>query len=422
MRYAFLDCEIDTETHELRSGGVLRRVEPQVFDLLRLLVENPNRLITRDEMIDAVWGGRIVSEATISSRINAARVAVGDDGTRQAVIKTVPRRGIRFIAPVRSEVESQTAAEMREDGADRPCPEPAESFEQVQKVRFCRARDGTRIAFATFGSGPPLVRVGHWLSHLEHDWHSPIWRPFLSELGKSFTVVRYDQRGNGLSDRDVDDLSLEAFVSDLETVVDAAGIDRFAIYASSQGVPVALEYAARHPARLSCLSLHGGFVKGRLLRSQAEREQGEAYLALMRHGWGAEGSQFLQAFGSIYVPDGTPEQLRSLVELQRISATAETAVRLREAFDRFDVTHRLSAIEVPTLVLHGRNDGVHPLQQSLEMTAVLPDAELVVLETRNHIMVGHDPAWHEFFAALRRFVLARSRTPSPRKGERWGGD
>jgi pimeloyl-ACP methyl ester carboxylesterase len=262
----------------------------------------------------------------------------------------------------------------------------------------------------------PLVRVGHWLSHLEHDWHSPIWRPFLSELGKSFTVVRYDQRGNGLSDRDVDDLSLEAFVSDLETVIDAAGLDRFAIYASSQGVPVALEYAARHPARLNCLALHGGFVKGRLLRSQAEREQGEAYLALMRHGWGAEGSQFLQAFGSIYVPDGTPEQLRSLVELQRISATAETAVRLREAFDRFDVTHRLSAIEVPTLVLHGRNDGVHPLQQSLEMTAALPDAELVVLETRNHIMVGHDPAWPEFFAALRRFVLAHA--PAPLAQER----
>lgn len=413
MRYAFLDCEIDTETHELRSAGVLRRVEPQVFDLLRLLVENPNRLITRDELIDNIWSGRIVSEATISSRINAARKVLGDDGTRQAVIKTVPRRGIRFIAPVRSEAEPQAAATMNIDGTERPDQGPAASFEQFQRVRFCRAPDGVHIAFATFGSGPQVVRVGHWLSHLEHDWHSPIWRPFLSELGKSFTVIRYDQRGNGLSDRNVDDFSLEAFVADLESVIDAAGLDRFAIYASSQGVPVALEYAARRPARVNCLALHGGFVRGRLLRSQADREQGEAYLALMRHGWGAEGSQFLQAFGSIYAPDGTPEQLRSFVDLQRITATAETAERLREAFDRFDVTDRLSAIKVPTLVLHGRNDGVHPLQQSLEMAAALPQAELVVLETRNHVMVRQDPAWPEFFAALRRFVLAHASAPSP---------
>jgi pimeloyl-ACP methyl ester carboxylesterase len=412
MRYAFLDCEIDTETHEFRSAGVPRRVEPQVFDLLRLLVENPNRLITRDELIDKIWSGRIVSEATISSRINAARKAVGDDGTRQGVIKTMPRRGIRFIAPVRSEAELHAAAP-NTDATERPDQGPAAPFEQVQKVRFCRAPDGAHIAFATFGSGPQVVRVGHWLSHLEHDWHSPIWRPFLSELGKSFTVVRYDQRGNGLSDRNIDDFSLEAFVADLETVIDAAGLGRFAIYASSQGVPVALEYAARHPERLSCLSLHGGFVRGRLLRSQAEREQGEAYLALMRHGWGAEGSQFLQAFGSIMVPDGTPEQLRSLVELQRITATAETAVRLREAFDRFDVTDRLSVIEVPTLVLHGRNDGVHPLQQSLEIAAALPNAELLVLETRNHVLVRHDPMWAEFFAALRRFVLAHAMHPLP---------
>jgi pimeloyl-ACP methyl ester carboxylesterase/DNA-binding winged helix-turn-helix (wHTH) protein len=394
MRYRFLNCEIDTDTHEFRSSGEARKLEPQVFDLLCFLVQNPGRVVSRDELIDVVWGGRIVSEATISSRINGVRKAVGDNGTRQAVIKTVPRRGIRFVAEVRT------------DPGDRQS-EPAAastSSTSVQKVRYCHAPDGTRIAFAVSGNGPPLVRAGHWLTHLEHDWRSPIWRPLLNELGKSHTVIRYDQRGNGLSERDVDDLSLDAFVADLETVVDAAGLDRFAIYATSQGVPVTIEYAARHPERLSGIILHGGFYKGRLLRSEADREQAEAYLSLMRHGWGAEGSQFLQAFASIYVPDGTPEQLGSLVELQKITATAEMATRLRRAFDSFDVSDRLPRIETPTLVIHSRNDGVHPVQQSLDMAASLPNAELVVLESRNHGLLQHDTVWSEFFDALRRFL------------------
>jgi pimeloyl-ACP methyl ester carboxylesterase len=406
MRYTFFDCEIDTDTQEVRSAGVPRRVEPQVFDLLRYLVENPNRVISRDELIETVWGGRIVSESAISSRINAARKAIGDDGTRQAAIKTISRRGIRFIAPVRRHAE---APAMEID--DRPDREPAAAPDYSQTVRFCRAADRTKIAFAKFGSGPPLVRVGHWMTHLEHDWHSPIWRPFLGELGNSFTVIRYDQRGNGLSDRDPEDLSLPAFVGDLEAVIDAAGLDRFAIYASSQGAPVALDYASRHADRLTCLVLHGGFFKGRLLRSAAEREEGEAYLALMRHGWAAEGSQFLQAFASIFLPDGTTEQLRSLVELQKITVTRDMAVRLRQIFDGFDVSDRLSAVKVPTLVLHARNDGIHPLQHGLEMAAALPDAELVVLESRNHVIVQHEPAWAEFFAAVRRFVLAHAEGP-----------
>lgn len=393
MRYLFHDCEIDTDSYEFRAAGQLRRLEPQVFDLLAHLVQHPQRLVSRDELIETVWAGRIVSEATISSRINAARKAVGDSGTRQAVIATVPRRGIRFVA----EVE-----EAGGDGEEVPPPRPAQARPAAsrQTIRYCTSRDGTRIAFAVTGSGPPLLRAGHWLTHLEHDWHSPIWRPFLAELGERFTLIRYDQRGNGLSDREVADLSLDAFVADLEAVADAAGLDRHALYASSQAVPVAIEYAARHPGRLTGLALHGGYYQGRLLRSPEAREQGEAYLALMRHGWGAEGSQFLQAFASIFIPDGTQEQVRSVVELQKISATADMAVRLRRAFDEFDVSGRLGEVTVPVLVVHGRNDGVHPLQQSQDMAAMLPDAQLMVLETRNHVLPPQDPVWPEFFEAL----------------------
>jgi pimeloyl-ACP methyl ester carboxylesterase/DNA-binding winged helix-turn-helix (wHTH) protein len=393
MRYRFNGCELDTSTHEFWAGGEIRHLEPQVFDLLQCLVENAGRLVGRDELIEQVWNGRIVSEATISARINAARKAVGDDGTRQAVIQTVPRRGFRLIADVRAAEDQDVSAALSDEIA-----------ETRQKVRFCFASDGTRIAYAVSGEGPALLRAGHWLTHLEHDWHSPIWRPLLDELGKSFTVIRYDQRGNGLSDRDFERDTLDAFADDLAAVADAAGLDRFPIYATSQGAPTAIEFAARHPDRVTRLILHGGYHKGRLLREPADREQAEAYMSLMRHGWGAEGSQFLQAFASLFIPDGTPEQIASLVELQKITTTPETAVRLRRAFDSFDVTDRLADLSVPTLVIHGRNDAIHPLQQGIEMAAMIPDAELEVLDTRNHNIPRHDPAWGPFFEAVRRFL------------------
>jgi DNA-binding winged helix-turn-helix (wHTH) protein/pimeloyl-ACP methyl ester carboxylesterase len=368
-RYRFLDFELDTDAFEFRSAGVVQRLEPQVFDLLCHLVEHSNRLISRDELIERVWGGRIVSEAAIASRINAARKAVRDDGKSQNVIVTIPRRGIRFVVPVVRDDDTSISPR-----ADAPGCSPAAAGEPPsdQQVRICRSGDGTKIAFATFGAGPPVVRVGHWLTHLEHDWRSPIWRPFLGALGEKFTVVRYDQRGNGLSDRAVEDLSLDAMVADLEAVVDTAGLDCFPLYATSQGVPVGLEYVTRHPGRVTRLVLHGGYHRGRLLRSQQDRAQGEAILALMEHGWAAEGSHFLQAFGSLFIPDGTPEQIRSLVELQKITVAAETAARLRRAFDSLDVTDRLAAITTPTLVVHGRNDGVHPIEQSLHMAATMP--------------------------------------------------
>lgn len=390
MRFSFLDFEIDTEKHEFRAHGEIRRIEPQVFDLLHYFVENADRLISRDELIGKVWNGRVVSDATIDARINAARKAVDDDGGRQTIIRTVPRRGFRFVASV--------------SRADGGAAVPRDVHEPVQKIRFCRSADGTRIAYGVSGSGKPVVRAGHWLTHLEHDWRSPIWQPFLSEFGQTHTLIRYDQRGNGLSEWNVDDLSLDAFVADFEAVVDAAELDRFAIYATSQGVPVAVAYAARHPDRLTGMVLHGGFVKGRLLRSELERQQGEAYVALMRHGWGAESSQFLQAFASIFVPDGTAEQIRSLVELQRITTSAENAVRLRSAFDSFDVTHLLGKIATRTLIVHARNDGVHPFRQGQEMAASIPNAEFVVLDSRNHVMLSHDPAWPAFFSAVTRFV------------------
>jgi pimeloyl-ACP methyl ester carboxylesterase/DNA-binding winged helix-turn-helix (wHTH) protein len=397
MRYRFANCEIDTTRHELCVGGELVQLEPQVFDLLALLVQHPGRLVSRRELVETIWRGRIVSESAISARIHAARRATRDDGKRQAIIATVPRRGVKLVANV------EAVADARE--APPPFQRADEPYQRDQRVQLCRSTDGTRIAFATFGTGPPLVRAGHWLTHLDHDWHSPVWRPFLNELGKDFRVTRYDQRGNGLSDWDPASFSLGAFIEDLETVVDCAELDRFALYGVSQGAPIAAAYAARHPDRVSKLILHGGYVQGRLIRDSArEREQGQALLTLVRHGWGKEGP-FIQAFASMFIPGGTQEQVMAMTELQRIATSAENAALLRAAFDQLDVGDILEKITAPTLVIHARNDGVQPLDEGRRLAAGIRNSEFALLESGNHVILSHEPAFPVLLRELRRFVL-----------------
>jgi pimeloyl-ACP methyl ester carboxylesterase len=392
MHYRFGDCELRPDSHELVVGGNTRTVEPQVFDILLHLVRNAGKLVTQDDLINAVWNGRIVSDSAISARISTARAAVGDNGREQSVIKTVPRRGFRFVAPVET--------------TEEPAPHSAAPrADENQRIRFCRAPDGTRIAFASTGSGYPLLRAGHWLTHLEHDWNSPVWRPFLDRMGQDFAVTRYDQRGNGLSDWDIDEFSLDRFVDDLEAVADSAGLGRFALYGTSQGAPIAVAYAVRHPERVSHLILHGGYVKGRMLRvSREEREQGEALLTLIRHGWGKPGSPFIQAFSSIYIPAGTREQIASLTELQRLTTSPDNAARIRAAVDEFDVGDLIDRIAVPTLVIHARDDGVQPLDQGRELAAGINNAEFVMLDSPNHTILEQESAFEVLFRSIAHFV------------------
>lgn len=402
MIYRFETFELDLGRRELRDGPRQCDIEPQVFDLLALLIDRRDRVVGKDELFDTIWQGRIVSDSTLSSRIAAARRALGDDGDRQRLIRTVPRRGFRFVGTIND--DAPPAGTVPPDPA-APDASPA----QRQTVRICTSADGTQIAYATTGSGAPLVRAGTWLTHLEHDWHSPIWRPFLDALGQSFAFTRYDQRGNGLSDRSMerlDQLNLATYVADMEAVIDAAGLDRFPIYGISQGAPIAIEYAARHPDRITHLVLHGGFVQGRALRSTAaEREEGEALVTLMRHGWGKESSAFPKAFASLFIPDASKEQLDSFAELQTVSTSGEIAALLRQAADHFDVTDRLADIDVPTLVIHARNDDIHPLDQGRKLAAGIAGAEFLMLESNNHILLAGEPAFDELLAALRDFLL-----------------
>jgi pimeloyl-ACP methyl ester carboxylesterase/DNA-binding CsgD family transcriptional regulator len=280
----------------------------------------------------------------------------------------------------------------------------------TQEVRFCTAPDGVRIAYAIHGRGPPLVRTPTWLTHLEFDWQSPVWRHWLDGLAEGHTVLRYDERGCGLSDRDVDDLSLEARVADLEAVIEAAGLERFSLLGMSQSGPVAIAYAARHPARISHLILFATYGRGRLMRdpSPAAREHAELMISLIRMGWGQDQPAFRRLFTTLFIPDATPEQMEWFDDLQRVTTEPETAVRIRHARNHDDVTAAATQVAKPTLVLHARNDALVPLSEGRLLATLIPGARLVLLESRNHILLPDDPAWPVFLSELREFTGARA--------------
>ncbi|MCH7928955.1 MAG: alpha/beta fold hydrolase [Proteobacteria bacterium] len=296
--------------------------------------------------------------------------------------------------------------EVRFDGeATAPGAPTGDAAGIQQEIRFCTAADGVRIAFATVGEGPPLVKAANWLNHLEYDWRSPVWRHLLQELARDHLLVRYDERGNGLSDWEVDDISFEAFVRDLETVVDAVGLERFALLGISQGCAVSIAYAVRHPERVTHLVLYGGYARGRRRRGSPEGiEQAEAMMTLMRQGWGQENPAFRQMFTSLMVPEATAEQMQWLNDLQRITATPENAVRLRQAFENIDVSDLLPEVAAPTLVLHCRGDAVAPFEEGRRLAAMIPGARLVALEGRNHLILENEPAFPRFVEEIRNFL------------------
>jgi pimeloyl-ACP methyl ester carboxylesterase len=256
------------------------------------------------------------------------------------------------------------------------------------------------------GQGPALVKTGNWMTHLEYDLESPIWRHLYRELAKACTLIRYDARGNGLSDRTVDDISFDAFVSDLEAVVAAARVPRFALFGISQGCAVAIVYAVRHPERVSHLLLYGGFAEGRnkRARSGAERDENAAMLTLMRLGWGKENPAFRQLFTSQFIPGGTKEQADWFNELQRVTVSPETAVRIMTAADDIDVSALLPRVSVPTLVMHARDDARVPFEAGRRMAAGIPGARFVPLQGRNHLFLESEPAFGQFLEQARAFL------------------
>ena len=282
--------------------------------------------------------------------------------------------------------------------------------ETVQDLRFCHSADGTAIAYAVHGSGPPLLIDACWLSHLQYDWQSPVWRHYLVELGKVATVIRFDERGHGLSDRDVTDHSLERRIEDLEAVADHAGLDRFALLAMAQGGPISIEYAVRHPDRLSRLIFYGSYAGALANASAEEIALDEAFDALIKVGWERPTPEFRRVFTSMMIPDATEEQMGWLDELQRQSVTAETAMIARRERKRADARHLLADLDLPVLVMHSREERMNSFDEARYLASHIRGSRLVALESRNHIVLDHEAAWPVFLREVSDF-LADDRAP-----------
>jgi pimeloyl-ACP methyl ester carboxylesterase/DNA-binding CsgD family transcriptional regulator len=274
----------------------------------------------------------------------------------------------------------------------------------VQDIRFARSADGVNIAYAVHGSGPPLLIDACWLSHLQFDWESPVWRHYLVELGKVATVIRYDERGHGLSDRKVADHSLDARVADIEAVVEDAGLDRFALLAMAQGGPVTIEYAARHPERLTRLVFYGSYSGAQAAATPEEMELLAAFEALIKVGWARPTSEFRRVFSSMMIPGGTEEQMRWLDDLQQRACDTETAVISRAQRQVEDSTWRLPELDLPTLVIHSRGDQMNPFHHARHLAAGIRGARLVGLDSNNHIVLADEPAWPAFVREITEFI------------------
>jgi pimeloyl-ACP methyl ester carboxylesterase/DNA-binding CsgD family transcriptional regulator len=295
-----------------------------------------------------------------------------------------------------------------------PEGESEESYIMKQQIQFCMSPDGHRLAYAATGTGPPLVRVANWLTHLNLDWQSPLWRHWFRELSQDHRLIRYDPRGTGLSDRTVNDLSVEAWVRDLEAVADALGLERFSLLGFCQGGATAVAYAARHPDRVSRLVLYDSYVQGSLVEgADPERKrQAEVLADMIEVGWGREAAAFRQLFANLLIPGASMEQQRWLAELQRRTVSAETAVRLWRAFHRIDIEAVARQVAVPSLVFHVRNDAMVPFEAGLQLAALIPEARFVPLAGKNHILVENEPAWPHFLSEIRDF-LRTATAPQP---------
>jgi len=349
--FTFADCELDPDRYELRRGGDVVHVEPQVFAVLLLLVRRHDRVVRQAEMLDSVWGTRCVSVSTLTSRVKAARRAIGDDGTGQRMIRTVRGVGYRFVAPIHEHADREATGSLPQD------------------IRFCRGHDGVRIALARLGTGPVLVKAANWMTHLGFDVDSPFWRHWLAGLSTGHTLVRYDARGCGLSSWEVEHLGFEEWVRDLELVADALDLRRFPLVGLSHGGAVAVGYAARHPERVSHLVLVGACARG---------ATAAAATAVQR--W------------------------PPLDELPRRTTSPRNTLLYRRALAAVDVRRAAAEVGCPTLVLHSRGDRVVPLECGAELAASIPDSRLVPLPGSSHLPREDEAAWPVLLSTLRAFL------------------
>ncbi len=386
------------ETHErrlLRDGSVVP-LSGKAFDTLVLLVDGAGTLQRQQDLIDRLWPDTVVEPNNLQVNISLVRRVL--EGVTGVELQTVRGQGYRLMADV-----------TRPDGVEVTAPSAATTASAAQRTYVCRAADGARLAYARLGEGPPVVKAANWLSHLELDWKGELNRRWLELLSRGRCLVRYDARGNGLSDWSPPSLTFESFVSDLATVFDAAGIERAPLVGLSQGAAVAAAYAARHPERVSRLILIGGCARGWRVKGSARlTEQVEAMMVLMRKGWGGRNAAFRQMFTSRFFPHASPELAEWWNELQRETTTPENAANLLSALGDVDVHDELPRVRAPALVLHATGDAVVPMKDGLELASGIAGARFVPLESDNHVLVPEEPAWQRFVAEVEAFLAEES--------------
>jgi DNA-binding winged helix-turn-helix (wHTH) protein/pimeloyl-ACP methyl ester carboxylesterase len=388
--------ELEPAARELRSESGPVHVEQQVFDVLCLLAEHRDRVVPKTELLDEVWGNRFVSESALTSRIKSARQAVGDSGDRQQVIKTVHGVGYRFVADV--DVDVDVTQRQR----------PARSSSNLDlRIRFVTAAGGVSLAVGETGEGPCLVKSATWLTQVDKDTdNSPVWGHWVRALSRMYRYVRYDPRGCGLSDRDLaghDLTNLDLWIDDLRRVIDDLGQQRVALLGISQGGPVAVGFAARHPERVSHLILYGTYARGMKRRGDPiQFDEAALQVTLARVGWGND--RFREIFARQFVPGAQSDEIAWFNDQLHLTTNSTNAPLLEGAFHDLDISDLSRRVVTPTLVLHALGDRAVPFEEGRHLAGLIPGARFVPLESRNHILLQRDGAFPRFIDEIERFT------------------
>jgi len=394
--YGFGPYRLDAEERVLLRDGQPVTLPPKDLETLLVLVENAGHIVEKKELLEKVWPDVFVEEGNLARPIFNLRQGLGDG---HAYIETIPKRGYRFIAPI-TKLGSPAVSQTGVVALQPPRPSPR------QEIRFCVTSDGVRLAWASVGSGYPLVKAANWLNHLDFEWESPLWKHWIDELTRHHRLIRYDERGNGLSDWEIGEMSLELWVRDLETVVEASGVGRFALLGISQGGAVAISYAVRHPERVSHLILLGAYSRGYDYRIPPHELAGRRALeTLVRLNWGKNLPGFSEAFTKRFIADDAAgEHRRWLDDLQRVSASPENAARVMETCDQICVRDLLPEVSVPTIVFQCDGDRIVSAEEGRILAAEIPGARFVPLPGDNHLLLENEPAWRIFIQELGAFL------------------
>lgn len=400
--YEFGPFRLEPKEHRLVREGCAVPLTGKAFATLCALVQQHGTLIPKQDLLNAVWPDSVVEENSLDRNISALRKALGEQASGESFIETVPRAGYRFVAAVR-ELASQ-ANGAHASATDGSAPDSAAR----QDIRFCMTADKVRLAYSRIGSGYPLVRVANCFNHLDFEWESPIWQHYVRDLAKGHSIVRYDGRGNGISEWNVEDISFDAWVNDLGTVVDAAGLDEVAILGMSQGAAVAIAYAVRYPERVSHLILCGGYSRGVNHREKPDAKAArQALETLVEVNWGKSNPAYFQMVTSMYIPEHTtPEDQQFFKDLQSVSVSTANLVKFMRACDAIDVRPLLPSLSVPTIVFHSDRDRIAPPEEGRILAAEIPGAKFVPLSSANHLLLAEEPAWKVFRDEVEEFLKA----------------